>query len=193
MAVAANNAFLLLLVLFAAIVVFNTILAVTHEADLARGTGLKPMIPSREEAHVHLRQKKNKLPDEEPIDEEVKHEEAEQHPEEQERGDKAAEDTGDKQQEDNTAREQSEEGKEEIQQEEGDQSGAGHKIAGLSCAAYGGPSDEDASEMVYWEDIPTDAAYVSPFKAVGPENKYLTFEPDQGLCWYPSSTLMRTS
>lgn len=39
------------------------------------------------------------------------------------------------------------------------------KIAGLKCAAYGGPSDEIASkEMVYWSDIPSDAEYISPFK-----------------------------
>jgi hypothetical protein len=55
-----------------------------------------------------------------------------------------------------------------------------HKVSGLSCEAYGGPSDEDAAEMVYWEDIPSDSAYVSPLKAAGPKVKYLTFEPDEG-------------
>jgi hypothetical protein len=29
-------------------------------------------------------------------------------------------------------------------------------LAGLSCNAYGGPSDEHAKEMVYWQDIPSD-------------------------------------
>jgi hypothetical protein len=57
---------------------------------------------------------------------------------------------------------------------------SGHQIAGLKCDAYGGPSEEDAAEMIYWEDIPSDAKYVSPLKASGPEYKYLTFEPDEG-------------
>ena len=55
-----------------------------------------------------------------------------------------------------------------------------HKVAGLSCAKYGGPADEVAAEMVYWQDIPIDAGYVSPFKHTGPDPKYLTFEPDEG-------------
>ncbi|KAI2513334.1 GDP-fucose protein O-fucosyltransferase [Fragilaria crotonensis] len=55
-----------------------------------------------------------------------------------------------------------------------------HKVAGLNCDAYGGPSEKDAAEMVYWQDIPSDANYVSPLKAAGPEVKYLTFEPDEG-------------
>ena len=50
-----------------------------------------------------------------------------------------------------------------------------HKVAGLSCKPYGGPSDEDAAEMVYWQDIPVDASFVSPFKSK--EQQYLTFEP----------------
>ena len=52
---------------------------------------------------------------------------------------------------------------------------AKHRVAGLSCKAYGGPSDEDAAEMVYWQDIPVDASFVSPFKSKEPQ--YLTFEP----------------
>jgi hypothetical protein len=55
-----------------------------------------------------------------------------------------------------------------------------HTIAGLNCDLHGGPSSEYAAEMVYWKDIRTDAQYVSPFKHVGPEPKYLTFEPDEG-------------
>ena len=55
-----------------------------------------------------------------------------------------------------------------------------HKVAGLSCAKHGGPSDELAAEMVYWKDIPEDASYVSPFREYGPAKKYLTFEPDEG-------------
>ena len=55
-----------------------------------------------------------------------------------------------------------------------------HEIAGLSCAAYGGPSDEIATkEMVYWEDIPSDSNYISPFYDPATE-RYLTFEPDGG-------------
>ena len=54
-----------------------------------------------------------------------------------------------------------------------------HDIAGLSCEAYGGPSKEVAQELVYWEDIPTDSDFVSPFYEHGHE-KYLTFEPDGG-------------
>jgi hypothetical protein len=60
------------------------------------------------------------------------------------------------------------------------QSNEVHKVADLKCEAYGGPSREDAAEMIYWQDIPSDAAYVSPLKAAGPETKYLTFEPDEG-------------
>lgn len=29
-------------------------------------------------------------------------------------------------------------------------------LAGLSCDAYGGPSNDVAQEMVYWQDIPSD-------------------------------------
>ena len=65
-----------------------------------------------------------------------------------------------------------------------------HRIANLNCEAYGGPSNKDAEEMVYWEDIPKDALHVSPFHAKHPDKKkegsvepitqYLTFEPDEG-------------
>lgn len=53
-----------------------------------------------------------------------------------------------------------------------------HKVAGLSCKKYGGPSDKDAAEMVFWNDIPQDAVFVSPYKRN--ETQYLTFEP--GTC-----------
>lgn len=52
-----------------------------------------------------------------------------------------------------------------------------HKVAGLSCADHGGPSDEIAKEMIYWRDIEADNDYKSPFYD---EEKYLTFEPDHG-------------
>lgn len=55
-----------------------------------------------------------------------------------------------------------------------------HKIAGLSCDRFGGPSEEIAAEMVYWRDIPRDAKYESPYAQYGPPKKYLTFEPDEG-------------
>ncbi|KAL3907988.1 MAG: hypothetical protein SGARI_003270, partial [Bacillariaceae sp.] len=60
-----------------------------------------------------------------------------------------------------------------------------HQIANLKCDAFGGPSEEKAQEMVYWEDIPQDAEYMSPFhrKIRKGEGKlsmtqFLTFEPD---------------
>lgn len=54
-----------------------------------------------------------------------------------------------------------------------------HRLAGLNCEKWGGPSDEEAQEMVYWEDIPSDAHHVSPFKMPG-ISQYMTFEPDSG-------------
>ncbi|KAL3785875.1 hypothetical protein HJC23_008763 [Cyclotella cryptica] len=56
----------------------------------------------------------------------------------------------------------------------------GHDLAGLSCTDHGGPSDELAAEMVYWEDIPSDSNFKSPIGANDKTNKYLTFEPDGG-------------
>ena len=53
----------------------------------------------------------------------------------------------------------------------------GHTLAGLDCTAHGGPSNEKAKEMVYWSDISSDNAHVSPFYD---SNKYMTFEPDPG-------------
>jgi GDP-fucose protein O-fucosyltransferase len=55
-----------------------------------------------------------------------------------------------------------------------------HQVAGLSCKKWGGPPDYVAEEMVYWNDIPQDALFESPFKKVGPPVKYFTFEPDEG-------------
>jgi hypothetical protein len=60
---------------------------------------------------------------------------------------------------------------------ETDQPSQTRKISPLSCAKYGGPSDEVASEIVYWEDIKIDAEFVSPFK-LKDTTQYLTFEPD---------------
>ena len=55
-----------------------------------------------------------------------------------------------------------------------------HKIAGLNCDRFGGPSQQVAEEMVYWRDIPHDALVESPYKSYGLSTKYLTFEPDEG-------------
>jgi hypothetical protein len=55
-----------------------------------------------------------------------------------------------------------------------------HRVAGLNCDKYGGPSEEIAAEMVYWQDIPRDAEYTSPFAKYGKSPRCLTFEPDQG-------------
>lgn len=61
--------------------------------------------------------------------------------------------------------------------ESDDNNNKGHELAGLDCTAYGGPDNEKAAEMVYWSDIPSDNAHVSPFYD---EEKFMTFEPDQG-------------
>jgi len=66
------------------------------------------------------------------------------------------------------------------QKDDGMSSWSGHKLAGLHCDAYGGPSEEIAQEMVYWQDIPSDSDYMSPFHPRGKETQYMTFEPDGG-------------
>lgn len=64
-----------------------------------------------------------------------------------------------------------------------------HRLAGLQCDQFGGPSLDAAQEMVYWEDIPSDESYLSPFhpkvddRSSGGElqmDQFLTFEPDGG-------------
>jgi len=52
-------------------------------------------------------------------------------------------------------------------------------LAGLSCSPFGGPSDEVASEMVFWSDIESDSKYKSPLFSES-STKYITFEPDNG-------------
>jgi hypothetical protein len=54
-----------------------------------------------------------------------------------------------------------------------------HKLAGLNCDQFGGPSRDDAYEMVFWEDIPSDSLHVSPFHRKN-QKQYLTFEADHG-------------
>jgi hypothetical protein len=56
---------------------------------------------------------------------------------------------------------------------------AQHTLAGLNCDKYGGPSLEVASEMIYWQDVPSDNTFVSPFFNKK-ETQYLTFESDHG-------------
>eukprot|EP00980_Cylindrotheca_fusiformis_P003484 scaffold781_cov132-Cylindrotheca_fusiformis.AAC.3 len=55
-----------------------------------------------------------------------------------------------------------------------------HRLAGLNCDKWGGPSRDAAAEMVYWEDIPSDESHVSPFHNASGPTQYLTFEPDEG-------------
>jgi hypothetical protein len=53
-----------------------------------------------------------------------------------------------------------------------------NRLAGLNCDRWGGPSNDLAEEMVYWEDIPSDSQFISPFhKNEGP-TQYFTFEAD---------------
>lgn len=55
------------------------------------------------------------------------------------------------------------------------------RLQHLSCQAHGGPSDEVAQDLVYWQHIPSDNAYKSPFfKHDDGVERYLTFEPDGG-------------
>ena len=56
-----------------------------------------------------------------------------------------------------------------------------HRVAGLNCDSYGGPSNDLAKEMIYWNEI-DESDYRSPFAALNSpeEPKYLTFEPDEG-------------
>jgi len=55
-----------------------------------------------------------------------------------------------------------------------------HPLAGLDCAPHGGPDNELAAEMVFWEDIHSDSKYKSPFLREDGPTQYLTFEPDHG-------------
>jgi hypothetical protein len=53
------------------------------------------------------------------------------------------------------------------------------RVAGLSCARFGGPAPEVAQEMVYWQNISSDSKYKSPFFEPN-VTRYLTFEADVG-------------
>lgn len=52
------------------------------------------------------------------------------------------------------------------------------RVAGLDCTPWGGPKNEAAAEMVYWEDIPQDNKHVSPFYDPDGPTQYLSFEMD---------------
>lgn len=70
---------------------------------------------------------------------------------------------------------------ENVQPPQNDEQRAVSRLAHLSCAAHGGPADEFAQEMVYWQDISSDERFVSPFTPPdGQPRKYMTFEPDGG-------------
>jgi len=54
---------------------------------------------------------------------------------------------------------------------------------GLQCASYGGPhSEAEYSELIYWQDFPSDATFTSPYYNPHEGAKYLTFEMD-GSGW----------
>eukprot|EP00980_Cylindrotheca_fusiformis_P004071 scaffold880_cov132-Cylindrotheca_fusiformis.AAC.67 len=53
-----------------------------------------------------------------------------------------------------------------------------NRLAGLNCDRWGGPSNDAAKEMVYWEDIPSDSEFLSPFHKENGKTQYFTFEPD---------------
>ena len=58
-----------------------------------------------------------------------------------------------------------------------------NKLWSLQCEKYGGPGDEISSEMVYWRDISSDAAYRTAFQKFHSDNgeeKFMLFEPDIG-------------
>ena len=54
------------------------------------------------------------------------------------------------------------------------------RLAHLHCEPYGGPNDEAAQAMVYWQVIPSDHQYRSPYFMDDNTERYLTFEPDGG-------------
>ena len=57
---------------------------------------------------------------------------------------------------------------------------SGKPVGHLDCSSFGGPLDPDLTqEMVYWQDIQKDDAFVSPFWSESDE-KFLSFEPDGG-------------
>lgn len=62
--------------------------------------------------------------------------------------------------------------------EKEDEGAKGSRIMGLDCKPWGGPPNEHAAEMVYWEDIPDDSKHVSPFYNPDVPPQYFSFEMD---------------
>lgn len=56
---------------------------------------------------------------------------------------------------------------------------ADYRMSHLQCEEFGGPGHQESQEMVYWQEIPEDSKFTSPFKEEG-ATRYLTFEPDGG-------------
>jgi len=74
-----------------------------------------------------------------------------------------------------------------------------HPVAHLNCEDHGGPKNKQIiDEMVYWSDIPSDAAYLSPMHPLNDPNtpddteRYLTFEPDH-RGWNNDRMVMETA
>eukprot|EP01062_Namystynia_karyoxenos_P058790 TRINITY_DN50277_c0_g1_i1.p1 TRINITY_DN50277_c0_g1~~TRINITY_DN50277_c0_g1_i1.p1 ORF type:complete len:777 (+),score=257.76 TRINITY_DN50277_c0_g1_i1:150-2480(+) len=57
--------------------------------------------------------------------------------------------------------------------------GAPPRADPMGCAAHY-PGEGPFADVSYWRDHPGDAEYVSEYADVGPEQKYVTFEPDCG-------------
>ena len=71
-----------------------------------------------------------------------------------------------------------------------------HSIEGLFCFLYGGPEQSAVNDIIYWNDIASDASFTSPFyheegfltdddivdgdQSRTSKNKYITFNPDIG-------------
>lgn len=53
-----------------------------------------------------------------------------------------------------------------------------NRLGGLDCKRWGGPANNAAEEMVYWEDIPFDSQFISPFHRRDGPTQYFTFEAD---------------
>jgi hypothetical protein len=70
-------------------------------------------------------------------------------------------------------------GQEEVVRGRNDPEPSTLPLAGLDCSPWGGPSVDAAQEMVYWQDIPSDQTYKSPFQPTD-KIQYMTFEPDGG-------------
>ncbi|CAM9910461.1 unnamed protein product, partial [Laminaria digitata] len=51
--------------------------------------------------------------------------------------------------------------------------------AKLNCSGVAVPEGRDTiADIAYWKEVPGDESWVSPYSALGPAAKYVTFEPD---------------